>query len=195
MNDIIPKNDTIRSILTRRSIRRYRPDPIRGEDLEQIIQAGLYAPSSHNKQPWRLTIVCGQESLARLTVEVRAATLRMPGNRYAAMVQKEDYAVAYGAPALIIVSGDGSLGPMVQCDCALALGNIFLAAHSLGIGSCWINQLGILSDEAGFRAVLDSLDVPPHNTVYGCAALGYASGEPPAAPARRERTVNHAVLP
>ncbi|MDR2488413.1 MAG: nitroreductase family protein [Desulfovibrio sp.] len=184
-------NETISSILNRRSIRRYLPEQIRKEDLEQIVRAGLYAPSARNKQPWHLTVVCGHELLTRLTAEVKSATLRMPDNHYAAMVQKEGYSVAFGAPILVIVSGNSADAPMVRCDCSLVLGNIFLAAHSLGIGSCWVNQLGILSDEPGFRTVLESLNVPARNTVYGCAALGYPRGAHPAAPARRENTVNY----
>ena len=63
-------NDIIRNILTRRSIRKYRPDPVAKEILDQILQAGLYAPSARNKQPWHLTAVSGQAPLARLTAEV-----------------------------------------------------------------------------------------------------------------------------
>jgi nitroreductase len=187
-------NETINSILQRRSIRKYRPELISKDLLDSILQAGLYAPSARNKQPWHLTVVCGHGALTRLTAEVKAATLRMPDNPYAVMVQKEAYSVAYGAPTLIIVSGNIEEAPMVQSDCALVLGNIFLAAHSLGIASCWINQLGILSNEPGFRSVLTTLKVPLQNSIYGCAALGYADGPHPAAPTRREHTVTYATL-
>ena len=183
-------NDIIRNILTRRSIRKYRPDPVAKEILDQILQAGLYAPSARNKQPWHLTAVSGQAPLARLTAEVKAATLRA-NNHYVAMVSRDGYSVGYGAPTLVIVSGDPSDAPMAPYDCALVLGTMFLAAHSLGIGSCWINQLGIVSDEPGFRAVLDTLGVPSGNTVYGCASLGYAEGPHPAAAARRDGVVNY----
>ena len=185
-------NETIRSILERRSIRKYRPDPVSKEHLEQIITAGLYAPSARNKQPWHLTVVNGFEAIARLTAEVKAATLRMPNNPYAAMVQKDGYSVNYLAPAFVIVSGNPDESPMVQADCALVLGNMFLAAHSLGIGSCWINQLGILSDEPGFRAVLNALGVPSQNRVYGGASLGYPADPPASASERRAGTVNYA---
>lgn len=183
-------NETIRNLLSRRSIRKYRPDALAPDILDQIVQAGLYAPSARNEQPWHLTVVNGHEPLARLTAEVKAATLRAK-THYVAMVSREGYSVAYGAPTLIIVSGDSSHAPMAPYDCALVLGNIFLAAHSLSVGSCWINQLGIISDEPGFRAVLDKLGVPSRNTVYGCACLGYAEGPHPAAPARRDGLVNY----
>lgn len=185
-------NETIRSILDRRSIRAYRTEAISEEELNSIIQAGLYAPSARNRQPWHLIVLRGYAAITRLTAEVKAATLRMPDNPYQAMVSREGYSVNYGAPEFIIVSGDPSVSPMVHNDCALVLGTMFLAAHSLGIGSCWINQLGVLSNEPGFRAVLTSLGVPAQNTVYGCASLGYPQGPHPAAPERVADTVNYA---
>ena len=182
-------NETLNTLLNRRSIRKYRHEPVAGELLEQILTAGLYAPSARNKQPWHLTVIRKKESLVRLTEEVRTATLRMPENPYAAMVQRDGYSVNFNAPCMIIVSADPAESLMVQADCALLLGNMFLAAFSLGVGSCWVNQLGILSDEPGFRAVLDKLGVPSRNRVYGCAALGYPEGDYPVAALRREGTV------
>lgn len=64
-------------------------------------------------------------------------------------------------------------------DCACALENIFLAAKSLGIGSCWINQLGQTCDDPDVRAFLTKLGVPESHKVYGCAALGYAPADAP----------------
>jgi nitroreductase len=78
---------------------------------------------------------------------------------------------------------------MAASDCALALGNMFLAAHALGIGSCWVNQLGSACGEPGFRAFLTELGVPPGNYVYGGAAFGHAAGGLPEAPARKEGAV------
>ena len=63
-------------------------------------------------------------------------------------------------------------------DCACAMQNIFLAAKSLGIGSCWINQLGQTYDDPEVRAFLTKLSIPENHRVYGCAALGYAAAAP-----------------
>jgi nitroreductase len=63
-------------------------------------------------------------------------------------------------------------------DNACALENIFLAAHSLGIGSVWINQLRHCCDEAEVRAILEEWGIPEDHVVYGIAALGYQDGEP-----------------
>jgi nitroreductase len=64
-------------------------------------------------------------------------------------------------------------------DCACAIENMFLAAHSLGIGSCWINQLGTTCDDPEVRAFITSLGVPENHKVYGCVALGYADSKIP----------------
>ena len=64
-------------------------------------------------------------------------------------------------------------------DCACAIENMFLAAHSLGIGSCWINQLGTTCDDPEVRAFITSLGVPENHKGYGCVALGYADSNIP----------------
>lgn len=75
-------------------------------------------------------------------------------------------------PSLVIVSNDPTQW-WAGMDCACAIENMFLAARSLGIGSCWINQLGTTCDDPEVRAYLTSLGVPENHKVYGCVALGY----------------------
>ncbi len=183
-------NETIRNILSRRSVRRYKPDQIGREDLDLILKAGLHAPSARNTQPWHLTVLRGLGVIDELTREVKAATARMPENKYKEMVGKDGYTVNYHAPVFIIVSIDKALSAAPEADCALVLGNMFVAAYSLGIASCWINQLNVLNDEPGFRAVLSRLGVPPTYSVYGCGTFGYAEKMPSKALERRENTVN-----
>lgn len=183
-------NETIKTILNRRSVRKYKAVQFSQADLDLILKAGLYAPSARNTQAWHLTVIRSPEVIAELTEQVKAATLRMPVNHYKEMVSSPGYATGFGAPTFIIVSVDPAESRAPEADAALVLGNMFLAAHSLGLDSCWINQLGIISDEPGFRAYISRLGVPPHYRIYGCAALGYAEKRPAHAPARREGTVN-----
>lgn len=181
-------NDTIRSILKRRSVRRYRPEQFPQAELDAIVEAGLYAPSAGNKQPWHLTILRGTSVIDALTKEVKAATARMAENPYKERVAVDAYTVNFGAPTFVIVAiGPESLAP--EADAALVLGNMFAAAHSLGIGSCWINQLNPLNEEPGFRAHITRLGVPEGYRIYGCACFGYPESAPEASP-RREGTVN-----
>jgi nitroreductase len=191
LSGVVMKEHVLTNILTRRSIRRYLRRPVPRGILERIIEAGSYAPSARNSQPWHFTVVAAPERIARVTEELKAAVLRMPQNPYKNFVGAAAYSVNFhDAPVFIIVSGNPEASSMVESDCALALGTMFLAAHALGIGSCWVNQLGSACNEPGFRAFLTELGVPPSNYVYGSGAFGFAGGEPPAAPRRREGTVN-----
>lgn len=183
-------NETIKSILTRRSVRKYKTDQIPRETMEQIIQAGLYAPSAMGRQPWFVVVVQEKAKIDEINREVKAATARTPDNPYRDFVGSEAYTINYHAPTFVIVSGDTTLSPRnAPFDCALLLGNMFLAAHALGIGSCWINQLNVLNDEPGFRKYMTKLGIPAQNQIFGCACFGYAADPPHNATARKEKTV------
>lgn len=183
-------NDVITAILDRRSIRKYTPEQIPDADRDLIVKAGLFAPSSKNTQAWHITVVQNADIIARITVETKAAILRAGVEKYRALAENPKYTVNYGAPTFMLVAADprGTSCPVE--DCSLVLGNMFLAAHSLGIGSCWINQLGPVTDERVFRKLLTELGVPPDYKIYGCAAFGYGASARPSAPARKENTVN-----
>lgn len=85
------------------------------------------------------------------------------------------YCCYYHAPTLVIVSNEPTQW-WAGMDCACAIENMFLAAQSLGIGSCWINQLGTTCDDPEVREFITALGVPVSHKVYGCVALGY--GDP-----------------
>jgi len=183
-------NETIQTLLTRRSIRKYKPEQFSDDILRQMIEAGLYAPSAMGRQPWHLVVVRGHDKIAGVDREVKSATARMPDNPYRDFVGGAGYTINYHAPTFVIVSGNTTLSPRnAQFDCALVLGNMFLAAHSLGIGSCWINQLNVLNDEPGFRAYMTQLGIPTDNRIFGCACFGYADCPHPVPASRKENTV------
>ena len=77
-----------------------------------------------------------------------------------------------------IIPSNEKSSPFGKEDNACALENIFLAAHSFGIGSVWINQLQGICDAPAIRAVLDELEIPADHVVYGMAALGYPAEAP-----------------
>lgn len=184
-------NEVVNAIIERRSVRKYKPDPISAEDRDEIIKAGLYAASSKNTQPWHLTVVENPGTIAALTEQAKAAILRAGVKKYEGLAKSPKYTVNYGnAPIFIIVAADPALSSCPAEDCSQVLANMFLAAHSLGIGSCWINQLCPIADEPGFRAFITELGVPPECKIYGAACFGYADGAHPHAPPRREGTVN-----
>lgn len=157
-------NQTMEMILSRRSIRKFQDRPIPEEDIRQIVDAALHAPSAMGRQTWKFTVVMNREKireLARATGEV---------------LGREGYDMY--CPQVLIIPSNLETSPFGREDNACALENMFLAAHSLGIGSVWINQLQGICHEPRIRSILKKLQIPDDYVVYGMAALGYAAEEP-----------------
>ena len=134
-------NEVMKNILTRRSTRKFTDEQIPKEVLKDIVDAALHAPSGMGKQTWTFTVITNRDVIARLAETMRAA------------LGREHYDM-YKPTALIIPSNlrESHLG---RDDNSCALENIFLAAHSYGVGSVWINQLGAVCDDEKVRAMLD----------------------------------------
>lgn len=169
-------NQTLENILTRRSTRKFLNKPIPEEEMELLVQAALHAPSGRGLQTWQFTVVRKRENIDRLAEAI------------AKELNREGYDM-YRPQALIIPSNLKE-SPFGKEDDACALENIFLAAHSLGIGSVWINQLQNICDAPEIRSVLESFGIPADHVVYGLAALGYPDDEK--APKKRTGKVVYA---
>ena len=190
-------NEVLKNILTRRSIRAYTKEQIVETELEAIIEAAKYAPSGGNSQSWHFTIVQNIEKLQLLNTGVRHSfkNLILDDTTYRSKrtgkkaAENSNYNFYYHAPTLIIVSNDRDYSN-AMADSSVALQNIFLAAHSLHIGSCWINQLTWFGDEPAIREVLTTFGIPENYKVCGAAALGYVLGNQPKATPRKEGTVS-----
>lgn len=156
-------NPVIENILSRRSIRSFTEEPLKESDLELIVEAARHAPSGMNRQTWQFTVLTNQEIIKELA------------NAIAEVLDREGYCF-YKPQALIIPSNkqDSAWG---RDDNACALQNIFLSAHSLGIGSVWINQLCGICDNEKIRPILSKNGIPEDHIVYGLAALGYPKAE------------------
>ncbi len=154
-------NDFLTTLLSRRSIRAFTDRAIDRADLEAIVAAGKCAPSGRNRHSRRLTVITDPEKIAALA-KVLGAEL---GNG----------AYDFYRPAALILVSDADGNHLAIEDCACALTQIFAAAHSLGIGSVWINQFKNLCGRPSVRAALDAVAMPADHCVWGCAALGYAA--------------------
>jgi Nitroreductase len=184
-------NEVIKALNERRSIRHFKPEAVDDESLEAIIKAGLHAPSARGSQAVHITAVLGLENIARLNAAVKAATVKPGFDKYAGMADQPGYSINFHqAPVFIIVSVDPQASFCPPEDGALVLGNILLAAHALGLGACWVNQLGPICDEPGFRQVLTEFGLPPAGKIIGCAAIGHRAGDNPKASARKPGRVN-----
>lgn len=161
-------NEIIKNLLTRRSTRAFCDQKIPREELEQILQTALYAPSGMNRQTWKFTAIVNQEKIQKLA--------KIIGTE----LEREDY--NFYRPSALIIPSNEKDSIWGKEDNACALENIFLAAHSFGIGSVWINQLNNnIADRPAVRTILREFGVPDTHTIYGIAALGY-----PATPINKE---------
>ena len=118
-------NDVIRCLLTRRSVKKYRAEQVEEEKLEQILQAGSYAACGMGKQAGKIVVLQDPADIAQLE-KLNAQILGNP-----------DLHPFYGAPTVCVVFADTSVDTWVE-DGSLVIGNMLAAAHSLGVGSCWI---------------------------------------------------------
>jgi nitroreductase len=184
-------SNAITNILERRSIRQYMDRKVPKNELSLILKAGKYAPTAADAQPWHFTVIQNTEVINRITDALKSASKHPSVPEFLApKVNKPEYTVNYGAPVFIIISGDPRRSTSIN-DCSLAAGNIMLAAHSLNLGSCWINQPGIVCDVPEFRSLLTELGVPAEYRVYACVCLGYPDQEISQAPERREDVENY----
>lgn len=172
-------NPVMQAILTRRSIRKFTDEKIPDDILSMILQAGYYAPTGHNMQTWRFTVIQDKQ---RIT-QIKELVTRVAD-------EKRIKCYGFENPAcLILISND--VRNMNGCqDASCAAENIFLAAHSYGIGSTWLNHLRDLCDEKEIREMLNDLKIPATHRVWCMAALGYPAAES-SMPARKKDVVSY----
>ena len=176
-------------IRARRSIRRYQPRPLPEDTLARILEAGSYAPSGGNNQCCHFLVITDPVVIARLRrtaaaafaeMEVTPDTYKSLANSIRQAKEKgEAYDFTYDAPALVLVANRRGYGN-AMADSALAAGNMFLQATALGIGSCYVNQIHWLTDDARMLDELHALGMEQDEFVCAGAVFGYSDmGELP----------------
>ncbi len=168
-------NEIIQSMLERRSIRRYKPDPVPKEALEQIIAAGTYAASG-----------MGRQSPIIIAVTNRAERDKLSGLNRKIGGWDSGFDPFYGAPAVLIVLARKDC-PTYIYDGSLALGNMMLAAHALGLGSCWIHRAKEEFETEEGRKILESLGISGEYEGIGHCIVGYPDEIKQAAPRKDNR--------
>lgn len=168
-------NEVLRALKERRSVRAYRPEQIKESELQQILEAGAYAPSGMGAQPVIMVVVQDKETIAALG-KLNTAVMGAETDPF------------YGAPTVIVVLADRSRGTWLE-DGSLAMGNLMNAAHSLGLGSCWVHRAReVFASDAG-RALLKKWGIQGDYAGVGHCILGYPAGPLPQAKPRRAHTV------
>ena len=170
-------NEIIRAMKERRSIRKFKPDMPPKEMLDQIIEAGLYAASGRNEQAVITIAVTNKEVRDKLMKD----NCKIGG-------WSESYDPFYGAPVILIVLGRKDRITYVY-DGSLVIGNMMLAAHSLGLGSIWIHRAKEEFETEEYQALLRELGVEGEWEGIGHCAVGYMDCELPAPPDRKDGRV------
>lgn len=155
-------NPVMRAILSRRSIRKFTEQEIPRPVLDMILKAGYYAPSGHNMQSWRFTVLHGQQEVLRLK-EIARATAK----------ENKVYFYGFENPQAIILVSNNNRNVYGCQDASCAAQNIMVAAQSYGIGTVWLNPLMTLRDAEPVASLLDEYGVPRNHTVWAAIALGY----------------------
>ncbi len=168
-------SEAIENMLTRRSVRAYKADPVPAEVLERVLEAGTYAPTG-----------MGRQSPVMVAVTDKAMRDRL--SRMNAQIMGVSSDPFYGAPAVVVVLADKSV-PTHVYDGSLVMANLMLAAHGLGLASCWIHRAKEEFESDEGKAILAELGVEGDYEGIGHCILGYAAGPEPEAKPRKENYV------
>lgn len=166
-------NETVNTLLSRRSIRKFKPEQIKDEELNAVLEAGKYAPSGANHQSPLFIVVQNKDVIKKIAKLNASFTGNPNGDPY------------YGAPTVILVLADKSKVTPVE-DASLALGNMFNAAYSLGLGSCWIHRTKQMFESEEGKALLKEWGIKGDYIGVGSCILGYPDCEQPEAAPRKD---------
>ncbi|MDD6542021.1 MAG: nitroreductase [Prevotella sp.] len=165
-------NEVLKAIRERRSIRRFKPEQVTDEELKTILEAGTWAPTGHGSQdPWIVAVQ--NEALRKRLTQLNAQIMGVSSDPY------------YGAPTLVLVFASKDNENNYR-DGSLVLGNMMLAAHSIGLASCWINREDKMFETAEGKQIMKELNLPDGLMGVGALSLGYAASQPQTVKPRKE---------
>lgn len=169
-------NETIKTLTTRRSVRSYSTKPVPQEVLDEILEAGKYAPSGMNKQSAVMVVVDDNDRISSLSM-MNAAVMGATTDPF------------YGAGTIIVVFADSTVLTYME-DGALVMGNLMNAAHSLGVDSCWVHRAREMYETVDGKALKQRWGLDDKYVGIGHCVLGYADKPvPEAAPRRTGRVI------
>lgn len=173
------KNIVVETIMARRSIRKYKDQPVEREKLQQIVECGINAPSGMNKQPWQVRVVDNAEYINGITEAFKQANPKMAEDpNFKNMFRN--------APAVIFIASpkDGS----GQLDCGLLGENIILAAQSLSLGTCCLGgPIAFMKKDASAKPYVEKLNISADYELLYAIAVGYPDEAPDAKPRDAEK--------
>ena len=171
-------NEVISAMKERRSVRRYKSEPLPQALVDQIAEVGTYAATGRNAQAPIILAVTDKTMRDKLSA-MNAEIMGKPG-----------IDPFHGAPAVLVVLADKSVSTYLY-DGSLVMGNLMLAAHSLGVGSCWIHRAKEEFERPEGKELLRSLGIEGDYEGIGHCVLGWPDGEPAPAAPRKENYIYH----
>lgn len=168
-------NETLQTLLGRRSIRDYKKEQIKDEELSAVLEAGKYAPSGGNRQSPIFIVVQDKDTLNKISA-MNAAIMDKDTDPY------------YGAPTIILVLADKNMTTPIE-DASLALGNIFNAAESLGLGCVWVHRVKQMFESEEGKELLKKWGIDGDYIGVGSCAIGYPNNPKPEAAPRKENYI------
>jgi Nitroreductase len=188
----VEENCVIENIKTRRSVREFADRDVSDDDIKKIIDAGIHAPSGFNSQPWFFVVIKNREMMTRISDHCKPRLLAKLEEATGETIEEfkkylsmEEFNIFYDAPVLVIVLGNNA-GMTADYDCSLCAENMMLAAHSMGIGSCWIGSACFVQESA---ELLDELGITPDYRVIAPIVFGYELRETEEPPKKEPRVV------
>lgn len=167
------ENEVLKAIKERRSIRRFKKEQITDEELNTVLEAGTWAPTGMGTQEPFIVAVQDESQMSVLST-INAEIMGAKSDPF------------YGTPTQVYVFAPAANANGVK-DGSLILGSMMLAAHSIGLGSCWINRVDKMVDYDEVKDLIKAWGLPEGLMGVGSLALGYPEGEPhPAKPRKKD---------
>ena len=178
------REEALELIRTRRSTRAYSDKPVENELLEQLLEAGRYAPSGGNSQTTHFIVIENKEVLAELAelVQQEFAKMEATPGMYRSMASSitrskaGGYVFHYNAPVLILTANQADYSNNIA-DCSCALENMMIMANDLDLGTCWINQLKWLNEDPKILEIFRRYGLEENERIWGALAVGHVATE------------------
>ncbi len=167
--------NAMEDLLTRRSVRKFKPDMVPDDVLQRVIEAGTYAPTGMGKQSPIILAVTNKQVRDQLSA-MNAAIMGTQTDPF------------YGAPVVLVVLADASVRTHVY-DGSLVMASLLLAAHDQGLGSCWIHRAKEEFQSEQGKKLLKDLGIEGEYEGIGHCILGYPDGDEPQPAARKQNYV------
>jgi nitroreductase len=171
----------------RRSVRSYSEEPVSEEQLQELVDLAILAPSAMNLQPWRFTVITNRQALADVNTRVKEILCeqhiaeKMKMENLQAALSAPDFSIFYHAPALVVITAEKG-NTVAAIDCQLAAENLFLAAHARGLGTCYMGFLFFGQEDPKVR---EALRIPDGHEMVAACCVGHPAAMPEGPPQRR----------